>query len=253
MFQKACTDLLQTIMPIVVAWKVGNKVGCGIGAGMILNAEGHFVTAGHILKQISALDQRAIGSKKGKQATHYACLFGTTGARLEQVLVQDQIDLGVGKLRGYEPSEGHVFPRLRTREVEQGELLCRLGYPFVDDIRPTWDPEKGFIFSNLFPVPQFANEAMVSRFAQLDGGIWIETSSPGLKGQSGGPLADPDGLICGIQVNTHHYPLGFEGKGRNQFLNVGRAVHVRTVRDFLDFHSIKYSMEELGKEEPGNV
>ena len=111
---------------------------------------------------------------------------------------------------------GHVYPQFRVREVEQGELLCRLGYPFVDSVGPTWSKNKGFAFTNLFPVPQFVNEALVSRFVQLNAGVWIETNSPGLKGQSGGPLADSDSYICGVQVNTGHYSLGFKGKGRNQ-------------------------------------
>ena len=45
----------------------------------------------------------------------------------------------------------------------------------------------------------------------------------------------------GIQVNTHHYPLGFKGKGRNQVLHVGRAVHSKTVRELLDEKNIPYS------------
>jgi hypothetical protein len=38
---------------------------------------------------------------------------------------------------------------------------------------------------------------------------WIETSSPGLKGQSGGPLLDERGTIWGVQSNTFSYNLGF--------------------------------------------
>ena len=151
------------------------------------------------------------------------------------------------KLEGYRPPDGYRFPRFRVREVEIGELLCRMGYPFVDGVKPEWDKQNAtFTFQNLFPVPAFVNEALVSRYAQFDNGDrWIETSSPGLKGQSGGPLADASGLICGIQVNTHHYPLGFSGRGRNQVLNVGRAVHSETVRRFLDEHKIKYYSEEV--------
>ena len=62
---------------------------------------------------------------------------------------------------------------------------------------------------------------------------WIETSSPDLKGQSGGPLFDENGLICGIQVNTYLYLLDFYGIGSNQSLNVGRAVRSDTIIAFL--------------------
>ena len=173
-----------------------------------------FVTAGHMLKQIATLNQQVTHSKPGGRkkrdwVTDYATIMGVTQASLSKAFVHDELDIGVGKLKGYTTPSGYKFPQFRVREVEQGELLCRIGYPFIDSIRPTWSREKGFSFTNLFPVPMFANEALVSRFAKLNTGKWIETSSPGLKGQSGGPLVDSDGYICGIQVNTGHYPLGF--------------------------------------------
>lgn len=248
MFQNACKSLLKTIMPIVVVYRLkGGKVKWGIGAGVPINDDGWFVTAAHILKNIAALDQQVgspnAGRGKNDRATHFSVICGTTNARLDKAVIHDELDLGVAKMEGFVAPPGFVYPRFRVREVEQGELLCRMGYPFVEGIRPTWSNEKGFSFANLFPVPLFVNEALVSRFARLSSGIWIETSSPGLKGQSGGPLADSEGNICGIQVNTKHYPLEFEGRGRNQVLNVGRAVHAESVRRCLDENGINYLKE----------
>ena len=233
-------------MPIVVVVRKQNgEVAHGIGAGIIINDAGWFVTADHIIAEINVLDQQVGNYRQGhrtgqNEVTHYAAIMGGTGAQLTGAVFNNELDIGAGKLEGYNTPSGHVFPRFRVREVEQGEILCRLGYPFVDNIRASWVPDKGFLFTNLFPVPVFVNEALVSRFAQQDDGVWIETSSPGLKGQSGGPLVDPDGCICGIQINTRHYPLGFEGSGRDQVLNVGRAVHVDSVRSFLDANNINY-------------
>ena len=253
MFQDSCRALLGTVMPIVVAWREKRgRLSYGIGAGMILNDSGWFLTAGHILTQVHELAQK-VGRTKGRQrqrpndVTHYVTVFGTHDPQkvtLTGAEIQVQVDIGLGKLDGYVPPPDHRFPRFRVRDVDQGELLCRVGYPFVDNIELKWSNEQGFRFTNLFPVPLFANEALVSRFVQLPTGRWIETSSPGLKGQSGGPLVDVDGYICGIQVNTHHYPLGFSGGGRNQVLNVGRAAHVETIRQFLDSKGIEYETED---------
>lgn len=250
MFQNACKALVSTVMPIVVARRFENrKLDAGIGAGIVVNADGWFVTAGHILMEIAALEQQVSNPKsyhglKGKRPTHYVAMFGKTNAKLSKGLVQQEVDLGVGKLEGYQPPNEYVFPQLREYTVQQGELLCRIGFPFVDNnIGISWTKAKGFTFTNLFPVPTFVNEALVSRFGKLKTGLGIETSSPGLKGQSGGPLIDTDGLICGIQVNTHHYPLGFKGSGRNQVLNVGRAVHVETVKAFLNENGIAHDTE----------
>jgi len=38
----------------------------------------------------------------------------------------------------------------------------------------------------------------------------IELSTPGLRGQSGGPLFNSEGIICGMQSSTNHLHLGFE-------------------------------------------
>lgn len=43
--------------------------------------------------------------------------------------------------------------------------------------------------------------------------MFIETSTPRLRGQSGGPIFDVNGAIWAIQSQTHHLKLGF---GDNQ-------------------------------------
>ena len=119
------------------------------------------------------------------------------------------------------------------------QLLCRAGFPFVEKY-PVWDQNKNnFEFENVFPVPMFVNEAFVSRYLGKASGVWIETSSPGLKGQSGGPLLDRHGYVCGMQVNTKSYPLNFKGT-ENQFLHVGRAVHVASIRKALYDFKIRF-------------
>jgi hypothetical protein len=79
--------------------------------------------------------------------------------------------------------------------------------------------------------------------------LWIETSNPGLKGQSGGPIFDTDGTVWGIQSNTFPYPTGFDpedpnakGKKLHQFLNAGRGVHPVTLVEFMNAQGIKHSL-----------
>jgi hypothetical protein len=65
--------------------------------------------------------------------------------------------------------------------------------------------------------------------------------SPGPLGQSGGPIFDVDGRVWGIQVRTHHIPLGFDPEvevgGRqaveHQFMNVRVGASSQTVVAFL--------------------
>ena len=77
---------------------------------------------------------------------------------------------------------------------------------------------------------------------------YINTSSPGLKGQSGGPIFDVNGHIYGMQVQTDHRSLGFhptvELDGQkyieNQIMNVGVGLHVSTIFELLDSKGIRY-------------
>ncbi len=78
---------------------------------------------------------------------------------------------------------------------------------------------------------------------------FVETSSPGLRGQSGGPIFDVNGHICALQSRTVHHQLGFSPVvkvghrevNEHQFLNVGIGTHVEEITAFLDKHKISYN------------
>lgn len=110
-------------------------------------------------------------------------------------------------------------------------------------------PSKGFeLPPGSLPVPYFPIDGIFTRNVNVPAGTprtyplkFLETSSPGLRGQSGGPTFDVKGTVFAIQSRTQHFPLGFDtyhgvGKKRTlvpQFLNVGWGVHVATVVGFL--------------------
>lgn len=254
-FGDACDELRQWMVPIVVATKrTGKAPTAGVGAGLILNEDGWVLTAGHIVAQINDLYKaNASGSKSKKKPGDlegFHVYWGRSPAKATKAIVQQHSDLGLCKLKDYSPDPGYTQPRFRSDdEVRQGELLCRAGYPLVGKLNVAWNArKKEFTLTDVFPVTVFVNEGVVSRFVGLNvKGTqyqFIETSSPGLKGQSGGPLVDSGGRVCGIQVRTTHYPLGFTpqvgDRKEHQFLNAGQAVHVATVRAFLDKHEIDY-------------
>ncbi len=79
--------------------------------------------------------------------------------------------------------------------------------------------------------------------------VFIETSSPGLKGQSGGPIFDVEGYVWAIQSQTHHYDLGFDpkspdGKVERQFLNAGLGTHPARILEFLDKHNVSHRVQK---------
>jgi hypothetical protein len=85
----------------------------------------------------------------------------------------------------------------------------------------------------------------------------IEMSTPGLRGQSGGPLFDVNGTVYGMQFATNHLHLGFDLKdkeifqeGRKNkvsnypFLHTGICVHVDKIKEFLCQHNISFNETE---------
>ena len=85
-----------------------------------------------------------------------------------------------------------------------GTSLCRLGFPF-HQINATFDPvtRKFALAPDVLPIPRFPNDGIHTRVPVVispDGQRqvkFIETSSPGLKGQSGGPIFDQSGFCVG--------------------------------------------------------
>ena len=145
-----------------------------------------------------------------------------------------------------------------TSVIQPGKMLCRLGYPFPEFTNFTYDAQKDDIVwtkEGHASTPQFPIEGMVTRhIGEADGTIsGIEMSTPGLRGQSGGPLFAENGIVYGMQSQTRHLHLGFDKKqeklminGREQiindqpFLHVGQCVHADIIKAFLDEHHIKY-------------
>jgi len=80
---------------------------------------------------------------------------------------------------------------------------------------------------------------------------YIETSSPGLKGQSGGPMFDVNGVVWAIQAKTLNLPLGFDaqvpgkkGQTEHQFLNVGIGVHPSTLLGIFRSHNVNFELAD---------
>ncbi len=143
-------------------------------------------------------------------------------------------------------------------KIKQGKFLCRLGFPFaefnnykyneqLDDIEWT---QQGVQVSPMFPL-----EGMITRFlGDNDHGIYgIEMSTPGLRGQSGGPLFDENGLVYGMQFSTKHLHLGFDLIDKEimvntgikkvtdySFIHLGQCIHVNVIKEFLKLHAVRF-------------
>ena len=172
-------------------------------------------------------------------------------------------DLALIKFDGYNQLFCNMFPVFKdnSADLKQGLSLCRLGFPYpefsnfqynaqTDDIEWT---TTGKSDSPLFPIDGILTRQVADGNGQIVG---LELSTPGLKGQSGGPLFDRDGVVCGLQSSTSSLPLGFDqvdreilvnGKKKKvsnyPFLHLGICVHVDVIKRFLDEQGVMYQKE----------
>lgn len=151
-----------------------------------------------------------------------------------------------------------VFLRDSTR-ARPGRSLCRLGYPFPEFTNFSYNADKDdieWIAEGRDTTPKFPIDGIITRLLSDDGATitGIEMSTPGLRGQSGGPLFDTNGLVYGMQSETRHLHLGFDIENRDvliegrkarvsnfPFLNVGACVHVDIIKRFLADQGVRYS------------
>mgnify|MGYP000862956444 FL=1 len=280
MFADACEKAAKFVRPVIVSGRrFDGKVEAGCGTFFVINDEGWIITAGHIfdsyskyqsdqnkLKEIEELNKKhssIAGLPRNELKpdpswiTNHSFWWGWDGVRLTNAYVNRQIDITIGKLEPFDPSWVKEYPVFRDPEtMRPGTSLCRLGFPFVDVASDFDETTNSFrIRKGVLPMPLFPNEGMHTRNVlkgrSVDGNyemLYVETSTPGLRGQSGGPIYDRECRICGVQVQTAHLPLGFhptveyEGKTvvENQFLNVGLGVHVKTVTAMLRDRQVKF-------------
>nr|WP_245323553.1 trypsin-like peptidase domain-containing protein [Methanomicrobium sp. W14] len=176
---------------------------------------------------------------------------------IERIISNSKLDLAVAKLKDFRPQRSPEYPGFKkSGEIFPGKSVCKLGFPFnsIDSEFIQKDDKKFFKFlNNPFPMAIFPMDGIITRnleFGKTKDGfdnLFIETSSPGLRRQSGGPIFDTNGIVWGIQSRTSHLSLDFSPKIKrngkeieeNQFINLGIGVHPVTINQFLERNKIE--------------
>lgn len=168
-------------------------------------------------------------------------------------------DLAVIQFRGFESPmyQGYATFLKDTKKVRQGRYLCRLGYPFPEFTNYHYNKSTNdieWLKTGRTHTPSFPIDGIITRHIGENNEVTgIEMSTPGLRGQSGGPLFDTNGIIYGMQSSTRHLHLGFDQVNREvttgglrkrvsnyPFLNVGQCVHVDVIKQFLREKNISF-------------
>lgn len=292
MFADAYIKAGQFTKPVIISThKTNGNVECGCGAFILLNDEGWVLTVAHILDAFLAFQEnrkiiedhaltveaikndQALTEKQrrkkinrlnldGNLIANHSFWWGADGISIDEFNFFYEGDIAIGKIKDFKPIDGFEYPKFKNpKNIRIGTSLCKLGFPFYG-ISATFDESKnGFVLADgTLPLPFFPIEGMYTRNIHLKSETnktnfeikFLETSSPGLKGQSGGPIFDKDGVVWSVQSRTQHFPLDFnpsiERNGKkieeNQFLNVGWGIHPELITSFLNEHKVKFDIEE---------
>ena len=176
------------------------------------------------------------------------------------VISHPKYDLSIIRInnaKAYRYTDYAVFAK-DSNNLRRGDFLCRYGYPFAEFADFTYDQTSDDIIwlgNEKSGTPAFPIEGMFTRtVVDAEGNVFeYELSTPGLRGQSGGPLFDYRGVVYGMQSETTFLHLGFDLFGapvringeikavdNHPFFHVGRCITVDVIKDFLNQNSIKY-------------
>ncbi|MBP5203734.1 MAG: trypsin-like peptidase domain-containing protein [Candidatus Methanomethylophilaceae archaeon] len=185
------------------------------------------LTAKHVLAGGDGIEPGPLGER---------LMLGWPGLEVEDLIVDSGSDLALAKVGPFDPDLTDVYPSFpREGGVEPGMSVGRLG--FAPESSGSGFESAGILF----------NEGTVSKIYRENGVKYFITSSPGIKGQSGGPVFNREGTIVGIQTSTRSAELGYttitdSGSAAGLMSNEGIAIHVETVRDFLDAAGVSYRL-----------
>ena len=262
MFADAYDIAREFTKPVVISVrKQDGTVQSSMAAFVVLNQEGWFATAAHVLNPFFAARQQADEIAAHKQdpggeepnpewITNQSFWWGWDGMSMAEVHVRAESDLAIGRLEPFESKIVKTFPTVVDEgHLRPGTSLLRLGFPF-HALQATFSGNQFHLPEGALPAPLFPIEGIYTRQIRVEGSIlprFIETTSPGLLGQSGGPVVDVDGRLWGIQSRTHHLNLGFSPRVKkgdevveeHQFLNVGIAVHPNEILDLCDEKGVR--------------
>lgn len=291
MFADALRLASRYTCPVIISRRrYDRSVECGCAAFVLLNDEGWIATAAHLFaaeeelaqsarridgyfRKIASIqrDRRLSAQQKRRRifrvpvdpkwVTHVTYWWGRDGVRLTDVHLLPEADLAVGRL---DPFDRKAFPRYAVlknpRRLKVGTPLCKFGYPF-ERIDAAYDEAQGRFRIRTEPLPLsgFPLEGIYTRTLcagkSADGRYeikFVETSSPGLTGQSGGPLFDTRGILWGVQSRTEmhafrvraHFTDGGRAGNKVLSVNLGIAVHPELLVCYLRDIGIRFRLSD---------
>ncbi len=251
-----------------------------ISTYIVVNDEGWILTCKHVAEQIINsenlkdlfMEYKTIQDEKELQ--QFKQKYGITdddiisqinvfvntfeGGHISKIILSKDLDIALIKWEDFENISVTEYPKFSNSTPEIGQSVCKLGFAFIEDDYFYYDSTskeiKKYKEKDL-NVPFFPLDGIVTRHINISDkeNAMFETSTPGIRGQSGGPIFDESGTILGMQSATRHLDLMFDINGtckrglnieevhEKQFINLGIAISSKELTAFMDANNVKYN------------
>lgn len=285
MYKKSIKDNSKYLVPFAIGIKYygSNEIEHGIGTMIVLNDKGDVLTCKHIAEEFIRNDKLGVAyshllddisnckseeelSKFEKEHNLTKDSVVLTNINLP-FKVSDKVDISI-KLHKYLDLAiihfGNVkynidnYPVFAKELPLQGQSVCKLGFAFPEyDFFEYSNELKNIVMKKniIASFPLFPMDGIVTRLIMDENKnlSMFETSTAGIRGQSGGPIFSPEGLVYGIQSMTKQLDLNFDvdmevKRGNNTkkinytpFINLGVGVSSLEIIKFLDENNISYN------------
>ena len=210
-------------------------------------------------QQVRALERKYAYTRETPIEIFYSFVNCIEGPLNLETRFHPSLDVALLKFNNFTRLLCTTFPLFAHdgAALMQGKFICRLGFPFPEFTNFTYDAgadEIRWTTTGRRDTPRFPIEGMMTRHLVDQGGavVGFELSTPGLKGQSGGPAFDVEGRVWGMQSATNHLDLDFDvdvdvlrgGQKRrvkeSAFLHVGHCVHVDVLKRFMRENGVAF-------------
>ncbi len=287
MYKKSIKENSKYLVPFVEGIKYygSDEIEHALGTMIILNDNGDVLTCKHIalefvnnnklgeiyshlieeLKRCNTKEERIEVEKKYNLEKDTPVLTNINlpfkvGKEINiEIKLHKYLDLAIIKFRGANLKCSN-YPIFSKKLPLQGQSVCKLGFAFPEYSYFEYSKEdenikmKNEIVSSfpLFPMDGIVTRQIVDEKHEV---TMFETSTPGLRGQSGGPVFSPEGIVYGIQSMTKHLDLNFDinkivkrGIVNKQvtytpFINLGVCISSTEIIKFLDENNVKYNCQ----------
>lgn len=287
MYKKSIKENSKFLIPFVEGLKYygSNKIEHALGTMIVLNDKGDILTCKHIAEEFIRNDKLGvmygqlmseINNCKNKDEinnilkkynikddsvvlTNINLPFEINGSVDIKIKMHKYLDIALIKISNVN-IKADKYPIFAKELPLQGQSVCKLGFAFPEyDFFEYSKKLENIVMKKdiVASFPLFPMDGIVTRLIMDENNnlSMFETSTPGIRGQSGGPVFSPEGLIYGMQSMTKQLDLNFDVKGKvkrgfndknvhyTPFINLGVCISSKEIIRFLDENGVEYKSE----------